>query len=162
MCWLSDLFKKPSVLELSPSNWLPNEAITWYETTNKIEIDLTMLGVTPKAWIPPIPGTGSMLPNFSHEHNNILISGSNAIDQAEIIDHLQVGDIVVYRIMDKMTDDPWDFTKAHKFYAIHRIVEIGEDHSGKTYRFKGDNNPIGDPYLARQKNILWISIGTIF
>ena len=126
---------------------------------SKLLVELTKL---PKVWIPPIPETGSMLPNFSHEHNNILIAGSNKADHAKIIEHLQVGDIAVFRIMVDPNDDPADFLKPPAFYAIQRIVVIDYDREGKFYRFKGDNNSIRDPYKAYSHNILWVSIGTIF
>lgn len=163
MCWLTDLFKRPSPLELSPSDWLLEEAISVADSNVVVDTSKLIPGLNkpPKVWIPPIPGTGSMLPNFSHEHNNILIVGATKADHAKIIDHLQVGDIAVYRVMANV-DDPADFSKAHKFYAIHRIVSIGVDDKGIFYRFKGDNNAVKDPYKVREKHILWVSIGTIF
>jgi len=171
--WLRSLFGRPSPLELSPSDWMKLEGITWYETTGKVEIDLSRVVVRlskpPKVWIPPVPkykdpSKGSMLPNFSHEHNNILIAGSTKTDHAKIVGHLQVGDIAVYRIMTNPKDDPADFTKAHVAggYAIHRIIKIDTDNQGKYFQFKGDNNPVADRFRVRDFNILWVSIGTIF
>ena len=165
MCWLSRLLgigKSP--LELSPSDWLPIEAIK--ATDGKVIIDLnkflTGLSKPPKVWIPPVPSTGSMLPNFGHEHNNILVAGATDADHWKIIDHLQVGDIAVYRIMENLNDSPADYSKTHIFYAVHRIVEVDSDSIGKYYRFKGDNNSVKDPYKVYPHNILWASIGVIF
>ena len=152
--------------EKSPGDWLAKESITWYETAGAVEINLSGLlpGLSkpPKVWIPPIPGTGSMLPNFNHEHNNILVAGVDKDDHARLIDHLQVGDIAVYRIIYSPDGDPANFSYAHRFYAIHRIVKIDRDEQGRYFRFKGDNNTSKDPYKVRDKNILWVSIGTIF
>jgi len=162
--WLTKLFSKPSPLELSPSDWVKSEGIKAVD--NNVVVDISKLLVKmskpPKVWIPPIPCTGSMLPNFSHEHNNILIAGSTKSDHAKIIDHLQVGDIAVYRIMANPSDDPADFSKPHVLYAIHRIIRVDTDSVGKFYRFKGDNNSMRDPYKVYPHNILWVSIGTIF
>lgn len=163
MCeWLGKLFGIGK--EKSPNDWLPKEAISAVD--NNVVVDLSRLipGLSspPKAWIPPIPGTGSMLPNFNHEHNNILVVGTSKADQAKIVDHLQVGDIAVYRIMSNIGDDPKDFSKAHKFYAIHRIIKIDTDDQGRYFIFKGDNNSVKDPYKVRGNMILYVSVGTIF
>ena len=170
MCWLSKLFGiGKSNLELSPSDWLPRNAISAVD--NNVIIDLSQLlpelSNPPKVWIPsvpeyPDPSTGSMLPNFSHEHNNILIAGADEKDHQAILNLLDIGDIAVYRIMVNSDDDSGDFTKTPKFYAIHRIIDIGSDEEGRYFLFKGDNNSVHDPYIARSYNIIWVSIGTIF
>lgn len=150
--------------EKSPSDWLPQEGIT--AVNGNVVVDLSKLipnlSAPPKIWIPSVPSTGSMLPNFSHEHNNILIAGANEADHQLIIERLQEGDIAVFRMMQDDNDDPADYTKAHVWYAIHRIIRMGIDNEGIFYSFKGDNNPITDAFKVREKNILWISIGTIF
>ena len=162
MCWLLKLFGTEK--EQSPSDWLPREAITAIDGNVVVDLSKLIPGLSapPKVWIPPVPSTGSMLPNFSHEHNNILIAGANGTDHQAITGYLQEGDIAVYRIMQKPDDDPADFSKPHIFYAIHRIIKMGIDDEGIFYTFKGDNNSTRDPYHVRERNILWVSTGTIF
>lgn len=171
MCWLTELFKRPSSLELSPSDWMPAEAISVADANVMVDTSKLIPGLSkpPKVWIPPVPEykdptKGSMLPNFSHEHNNILIAGASKADHIKIIGHLQVGDIAVYRIMEKEGDSPDDFSKPNVpyGYAIHRIIDIGTGAQGRHFTFKGDNNSVKDPYPVYPKNILWASIGTIF
>ena len=165
MCWLLKLFGIGK--EKSPSDWLPREAITAVDANLVVDLSklIPNLSEPPKVWIPPVPSTGSMLPNFSHEHNNILIAGANEADHAKLIRHLEEGDIAVYRVMQNEQDDPADYSKPNAIngYAIHRIIGMGIDGEGKiVYTFRGDNNPVSDPHKVREKNLLWISIGTIF
>lgn len=80
----------------------------------------------------------------------------------KIVEYLQVGDIAVYRIMANPNDEPWDFSKAHVAYAIHRIIETNYDNTGRYFTFKGDNNSVKDPYRVYPHQILWVSVGTIF
>jgi hypothetical protein len=102
----------------------------------------------PKVWIPMIPDTNSMDGCFDYGNNNILIAGADSIEHKKLIDFIKVGDIAVYR--------------SPSIYAIHRIVEIGNDKEGKYFRFKGDNNSIMDKDKVRESQIEWVSIGTIY
>ena len=160
MCWISRLFTG-TIERASPSDFVPRGSIVFGQVNGdtKISINLSQLNVQldnpPLVWMPDVPDTNSMDPCFDREHNNILIQGTTPGDQQKLIDYLKVGDIAVYRI-------PPGFIEPQKFYAIHRMVEVGTDNEGRYFRFKGDNNYARDPYKARDKNILWVSIGTIF
>jgi len=68
----------------------------------------------------------------------------------------------VYRVMYNDDDDPRDFSKPARFYAIHRIWRMGHDEKGRWWIFKGVNNPMRDPVVARDKNILFLSTGVIY
>ena len=147
MCWLSKLFTG-TIERPSPSDWLPEADVkAWADTLpwNKLNVQL---GKKPKIWVPMIPDTNSMDGVFDIGNNNILIAGANKADHALIVNALIVGDIAVYRTAS--------------IYAIHRIVEIGQDKQGKFYRFKGDNNSVKDPGKVRENEIEWVSIGTIY
>ncbi len=157
--WLSNLFTAGTERP-SPSDIVPKDSIGIVAADKlSILIDLTKLnipfGTPPKVWVPDIPDTGSMDPNFDHEHNNILIAGADEADHKRLIDFIKVGDIAVYRI-------PPDFSQPARIYAIHRIVKIGKDSQRRYFVFKGDNNASSDPYKVRDNEILWVSISTIF
>ena len=146
-----DIFKSSGKERPSPSDWLPQDAIeNWVKDLpwEKLRVGFLGLSQEPKVWIPMIPDTNSMDGVFDYGNNNILIAGNIPEDHLKIINALMVGDIAVY--------------KTAKTYAIHRIVDIGNDGLGRYYRFKGDNNAVKDPERVRVYNIDWISIGTIY
>lgn len=150
MCkWLNSLFgtttEKPS-----PSDILPTQGIQVAGNTILLNLGCLNIPLTkpPKVWIPEIPDTNSMDGAFDIGHNNLLIAGATEEDQKVIVNFIKVGDVVVY-------------LHPH-FYAIHRIVEIGNDADGRYFIFKGDNNPTHDPYRVRDEHIQWLSIGTIY
>ena len=149
MCWLSKFFTG-TIERPSPSDIVPASSVQIIE--NSIVVNLTNLNIPftqpPKVWLPPLPDTNSMDPEMDNGHNNILIAGVDEADQKKLVDFLQVGDIAVYR--------------SPRMYAIHRIVEKGEDEQGRYFRFKGDNNAVKDPDLVRDNEIQWLCIGTIF
>lgn len=157
MC-LKNLFKKQEEPEErekpSPADIVPRDNISLQEIDSSVvvSIDLTGLhiGLTqkPKVWIPSIPDTNSMDPNFDMGHNNILIAGADEEEQDILVNSLVVGDIAVYDVMGSL--------------IIHRIVEIGHDNEGKRFRFKGDNNKDVDIFVVRTNQIKWVSIGTIY
>lgn len=155
--WLSQLFgtnKLPS-----PSNIVPDSQIS-YDDAGKLTIDLSKLNIPftklPKVWYPGASSVSwsSMEPVFSKDNNWLLIQGADAADQKALVDFIKVGDIAVYRI-------PADLSQASVWYAVHRIVKIGKDDS-RYFVFKGDNTALNDPYKARDENILWLAIGTIY
>jgi hypothetical protein len=160
------MFKKSAVERPSPSDIVPRKSIEFYETLGHVVIDISRLNIPftkpPKVWIPEIPDTNSMDGTFDYGHNNILIKGTNSKNQRIMRDFLKAGDVAVYRIMQNWQDKPTDFSKPHRFYAIHRIVEISEDANGRFFRFKGDNNASPDPFRVYDDNILYLSIGTIY
>ncbi len=135
----------------SPSDIVPRNNIVHSGDAGRIEVSLTGIAIPfsqpPKVWVPPVPDTNSMDPVLDAEHNNILIAGADEEDQRRLVDFLKVGDIAVYQVADVR--------------AIHRIVKIETDSSGRRFTFKGDSNPRADPYLVRAESIQWLSIGTI-
>ena len=151
MCWLSKFFTG-TIERPSPSDIIQETGIIADNFGAKIIIDLRQNNIglvnQPKVWIPPIPDKNSMDGAFDIGNNNILIAGADEADQKRMIDFINVGDIAVYRTAT--------------FYAIHRVVEIGNDEQGKFYRFKGDNNPVRDPEKIRENEIKWLSLGVIY
>jgi len=136
----------------SPSDWLPREALDLVGTDggSELVIDLGYLELTeyPKVWLPEIPDTNSMDPNFDMGHTNILIAGRNGRDHKALLDSVGVGDICVFH------GGVWK--------VIHRVIEIGYDDKGRYFRSKGDNNEKKDPMVWRDSNLTYISIGTIY
>jgi hypothetical protein len=166
MCWLSKIFTG-TIERPSPSDIVPLDSIRVVAADKlSLIIDLTRLNILfakpPRVWIPDVPDTNSMIPNFDHEHNNILIAGADEWEHFKLIDFLKVGDIAVYRIMENSEDNPNDFSKPHRFYAIHRIVSVRKHNGAREFKFKGDNNTAADPWWVKEKEILWVSIGTIY
>jgi len=60
-----------------------------------------------------------------------------AIPRAILTDPLKEGDIIIYRLGDKL--------------IIHRIIKVVE---GEGYIVKGDNNPAPDPILVRDNMVV--------
>lgn len=165
MCWLSGLFRR-TVDVPSPSDVVPRDSIYYYETTNRLEIDLKRLNIPftkpPKIWTPSIPGTKSMDPIFDKEHNNIYIQGADGENQEILLDWLaeewfekSMANIIAYRI-------PGDLSLPAEIYAVHRLSRIISDNKGRKWYFKGDNNATEDSLFARDSNILFLCIGTIY
>jgi hypothetical protein len=111
----------------------------------------------PLVWMPGVPNTGSMDPNFDEGHNNILIRGYVSIDRGIICGWLhdrwvtnrkEAANIVVM----------FDGIKT----LIHRIVDVRYDSSGRYWTTKGDNNSSNDRYKWRDDHLWYLSIGTIY
>ena len=135
----------------SPSDIVPTGNITHVDNLVTISLDRLNVPLTksPKVWIPMVPDTNSMDGWFDFGNNNILIAGADEGEQKILIDFIKVGDIAVYQIPNKI-------------YAIHQVIKMGIDSRGRWLKFKGINNPTGDPYLVRDEHIKWLSIGTIY
>ena len=156
MCWnilsrITGTHERPS-----PSDITPRGALMHLEDTGMVHIDLSKISIpftkTPRVWILPVAGTGSMDPVMDAGHNDILVAGADEQEQGILHNWLSQqppGNIVVYRIPEKI-------------YAIHRITKVEWDTEGVKYTLKGDNNPSSDPYVVRSSNIEWVSIGTIY
>jgi len=152
-----------------PSDILREDAVSYDQQTGLLTIDYKKTNIPfllpPKVWYPNIPetkGFGSMEPAFGMGNNNVLIAGNNEVDQGIMVDWLfsqTIGgfqNVAVY--------------KSGQYYAVHRIVQCGEDTQGRYFRFMGDNNnpfKIGfldslfyDPPLVRFNEILWLVAST--
>ena len=136
----------------SPSDIVPVSAVKVEGDTIKINLKALNIpfSLTPRVWIPLIPGTNSMDGAFDYGNNNILIAGADATDHEVMIDFIEVGDVVVYN------------SPSRDCAIIHRIIQKGEDAEGRWFRFKGDNNASADPEKVRDSQIKWLSIGTIY
>lgn len=156
MSWLSNLFKTSGKDQLSPQDWLPQDAVqSWVSTTLPVDKLAVKLNNRPKIWTPHIPDTNSMDAVSDFGHNNIYISGADETDHKKLVDFLKVGDVAVYRF-------PADPNKSITAFISHRIVKIGKDKFGRYFRFKGDNNNGQDNWVVRDENIKWISLGVIY
>lgn len=142
----------------------------------KVIIDIRQLNIPftkPPKLLPimEIPDSNSMDGLFDYGNNNIYIDPVDETNHRIMADWiakqwldskgLRTVDAVT-RIMANEVDNPGDFTKPHLWYAIHRLVEVGNDDKGRFFWFAGVNNPARDPYPARDNNLLWLNIGTIF
>ena len=178
MCWLRSLFG--GTLEVpSPSDIIPKENITVSNTYNAvgIRIDYTRINIPftkpPKLLsIMDIPDSNSMDGVMDYGNYPLYIEPPDAENHQIMVDWLakewtdskgMLANDCVYRIMVNDTDDPKDFSKAHIFYAIHRIDKIEYDSAGRRFwRFKGVNNPRRDPYKVKDVNLLWLNTGVIY
>ena len=157
MCleWLKSLFGSSGSEKPSPSDIVPRDSIV--QTDGYFIIDLNRLNIPftklPKTWIPEIPDTNSMDGAFDYGNNNLLIAGADEENQRILINFLKVGDVAVYQVSDSPIT-------IHRI--VDRIVEIGTDKQGRYFIFKGDNNAKKDPYIVRDADIKWLSIGVIY
>lgn len=138
----------------SPQNIVPESSIQIISDDNpKVEIDLTRLNIPftrpPVVWIPSVPNTNSMDPVFDEGNNCILIRGADEENQRILVDFIKVGDIVVW-------------AESETKLVIHRVVKIGRDSKGRFFRFKGDNCWFQDPWIIRDSDIRWLSVGVIY
>lgn len=183
MCWLSRLFSGTREVP-SPSDIVPKDSIivVQWEDTAQIIIDYSRpLNIpftkTPKILhIMDIPDTNSMDGLMDYGNNPLYIEPADEWNHIILCDWLEAefqkgqqtgwkqggANDCVYRVMENPADDPRDFTKVHIFYAIHRIWKVGRDTGGRWWKFKGINNPVKDPVVARDKNILWLSTGVVY
>lgn len=160
----------PSIADIVPST-----SIDVDDQTGMIKIDTNHLNIpfTIRTHLVPlmeIPDTNSMDGLFDTGNNNLLIQPANKENYQILVDWLaqtwleskglQTADCV-YRVMVNEFDDPLDFTRASLIYAIHRIIKVGTDSKGRYFIFKGTNNPGNDPWKARDRNILFLNVGTI-
>ncbi|MEK6922639.1 MAG: hypothetical protein AABX08_02460 [Nanoarchaeota archaeon] len=77
--------------------------------------------------------------------------GANGIEiMPESEDELYVGDVVAYE------------SQYVQGLTVHRIVEIGNDGTGKYFVLKGDNLDMEDPEKVRFSQIKYVLIGVIY
>ncbi len=137
-----------------PSDIIPREAITI--EGKKVIIDTEKMSIGLKdysIWIPEIPSTGSMKPNFGEGNNNILIYPNSEEDKEKLASWLWWE-----------TKHGKDNVAVYQGYRsiIHRCIKVAYDRFGRYFKFRGDNNLIQDPKKVRDKDILAISIGSIY
>lgn len=136
----------------SPSDVLPKDSITHFQTSNKVEIDLGKLLVPftkkPMVFIASIEDTNSMDPGVDFQHNVLLVCGVDEENQRILLDFIKVGDVVIYN--------------SPQLFAMHRIVRIDHTSSGRRYTLKGDNNPRNDPTPVLDEHIQWLAVGVIY
>ena len=164
----------------SPADIVKQEGIIVNNVTHKITIDVTELNIpfTKPPIILPItyiPASKSMDGLFDYGNNNLYIEPVDKVNHKIMVDWiakqwleskgLQTVDAVT-RIMVNEGDDPNDFSgdyiKAQRWFAIHRLVEVGIDDKGRYFWFAGVNNLSRDPFICRDRNILWPNLGTVF
>lgn len=69
-------------------------------------------------------------------------------------DYFQIGDICVFEKLSQDTELDKGEVYGYKYKNIivtHRLVDI---HDG-LYEFKGDNNPVSDPYYVKRENVIY-------
>lgn len=162
----------------SPSDIVPQSSIKVENAYNasRITIDYMSLNIPftkPPTILPimSIPDSNSMDGIMDYGHNPLYIKPADPENHQIMVDWLakefieskgKLANDCVYRIMVHPEDAPNDFTKSHKWYAIHRIGKVGQDAEGRYFIFKGVNNAISDPYKARDANLLWLNTGVIY
>ena len=118
-----------------------------------------------------IPDSNSMDGFMDYGHNPIYIQPADEENQQIMADWLakewetskgMLANDCVYRVMENSSDNPYDFSKPHTHFAIHRIHAVGHDSEGRYFKFKGINNSIEDAPKVRDKNILWVNTQIIF
>lgn len=160
MCRLSNLLKRSGLDLPSPSDIIPEEAISYDKTTGKLVVDLSKTNIPfnklPKVWPCPIPATRSMDPVFDHCHSNIYLAGADEDEQKIMVGWLAKewfdkanANIIVYKIPGKI-------------YAVHRLDTIETDNMGRKWWFKGDNNATRDPYPARDEHVKYVAATIIY
>ena len=160
MCRLSNLFKRSGLDLPSPSDIIPEEAISYDKATGKLVVDLSKTNIPftklPKVWPCSIPATRSMDPVFDHSHNNIYLAGADEDEQKIMVEWLakewfekKSANIIVYQIPGKIS-------------IVHRLDAITTDQSGRAWWFKGDNNITKDPEPARDENIKYVAATIIY
>ena len=164
----------------SPSDIVPksNIKVSNLYNASQVTIDYTTLNIPftkyPRIlYIMDIPDTNSMDGLMDYGHNPLYIEPADEENHTLLCDWLAyefessnqlLANDCVYRIMVDETDPPSDFTKPYLFYAIHRIHQIFYKDGVRYWVFKGINPAIKtvDPYIAQDKNILWLNTGVIW
>ena len=162
-------FRRPS-----PSDIVPQESIDLSDGNYVIDTGQLNIPFTVPPMLVPImmiPDTLSMSGVFDYGHNLMLIHPADPDNSQIMVDwlaeeylhsHGMKANDCVFRVMLNPDDDPLDFWKPHKFYAVHRLAGVGQDSIGRYFRFKGVNNPVKDPHKVRDKEIIFLSIGVVY
>jgi hypothetical protein len=156
----------------SPSDIIPKESLSFVD--GKLVIDFSKLNIpftkTPTVWpAVDIPGSNSMDGIFDYGNNNFLIQPADAENHKIMVDFIaaewlksKAANACIYRIMANPADNPYDFSKPAKAYAIHDIAKVGSDEKGRYFKFKGWNVALQDPWTVRDSEILYLSAGTAY
>lgn len=154
---------------------VPQVSILADDYAKKFIIDMHQLNIPftrPPRLMPimEIPNSKSMDGGFDYGNTNLYSKPNDDVNHLIMVDWISQTWLLtsglktvdaVYRIMVNDEDDPNDFAKPQLWYAVHRLIEVGFDDKGRYFWFAGVNNPMRDPYPARDKNILWLNVGTI-
>ena len=158
----------------SPPDIVKLNALSAVNTTFTLDFSLLNIPFTKPAKrlvIMGIPNTGSMDGAMDYGHNNLYLEPADEENHKIMVDWIakqwqdsqgMLASDCVYRVMVNPNANPKDFSKPDKWYAIHRLIEVGNDSEGRYFWFGGINNQARDPFPARDVNILWLNIGTIF
>lgn len=101
---------------------------------------LQIFNLKPHIKLTDVKNTNSLDPVIDRGHTAILTDNF-------ILDELQAGDIIVYKLEPKL--------------IIHRIVKIEQDEKGKIFTLKGDNCFFCDPPVYGSQ-IKYLLIGIIY
>ena len=162
----------------SPPDIVKRTAITVDDATSRLTLQFDQLNIpftkpAKTLHVMEIPDTNSMDGLFDYGNNNLYLEPADEENHKIMVDWIAkqwldskglLAADVVYRIMANDADAPSDFSYPFKpslWYAIHRLVEVGTDAEGRFFWLAGINNLGRDPYMARDKNLLWINLGTI-
>jgi len=137
MRMLRDWYLKESGKErISPNDWVLYNQIAYDSQTRTLKVG----GLEPEVKVFGVADTGSMDGLMDYGHHVVLTTNFDR-------NKLAIGDIVAFSYVNLI---------------LHRIVEMGEDGKGRWYRTRGDNCIDNDPYLLRQKDMLWLCIAIIY
>ena len=173
--WLLSLFipgrERPSRADIVPRQSMAITTNPVGVRLNFAKLNIPFTKPPGRVWIPSIPDTNSMDSYYDYGNNNLLIKPADEENHKIMCDWIaqqwkdsggKLDVDCVYRIMVNEEDDPYDFSKPHRWYCIHRLIRIGFDNKGRYFIFKGTNNPKPDPYQVRDKNLLYLSVGVIY
>ncbi len=125
------------------------------QLTQRPAIRYALLPGTPPIYINPkvavtgrIACTGSMVP--------VIDCGDVTIGYAPEADHIQVGDIIVFKELDANCNR---YTEAE---IIHRVIEVKREDGLLSFRTKGDANFIADPCRVLFDGVVEKIIGVIY
>ena len=140
----------------SPGEWLKEEALQFIPTSNSYKLSfkkenlLVDLEQDPQVWRTLPADTNSMDPVIDASHLTIHIAGRNPRDHQKILDHIIIGDIIIYQVGHSL--------------ILHRVVDITSDNEGRRFWTRGDNPDIkgNDPYVLRDEHVKYVMVGQFF
>ena len=135
----------PSPADILKSSGITVDGLKVTVNYDKANLNIPFLTQPRKVHVYEIPDTNSMDGLFDYGHNIIYLEPAPVIDHQIMVDWIadtwlgtggyETTDCV-YRIMANEDDNPSDFSKSHKIYAIHRLNDVGFDGKGRYFKFK--------------------------